>query len=82
MRELQKPRATAPAVVYLQIKALAAFHDLSTGKAANAGVLATVFYFVPVIILLAAVIGVFMLDMGQETGTAVEQAAFLLEIHP
>lgn len=67
--------------LYLQIRGLAAFHGIATWKAAVAGILAAFFYLVPVIIVLAAVVGAFMLDLGQETGTAVEQTAFLLEIH-
>lgn len=65
---------------YLQVKGLAAFHGISTGKAAVAGILAAIFYLIPVAVVLAAVIGAFVLDMGQEPGTAVEQTAFLLEI--
>lgn len=66
--------------LFLQIRAMAEFHGISTGKAAIAAVLAAIFYFVPVIVVLAAVIGAFVLDLGQETGTVVEQTAFLIEI--
>ncbi|SDC78520.1 YIP1 family protein [Natrinema hispanicum] len=52
--------------LYLQIKGLAAFHDLSTGKAAIVALLASVLYLLPVFVVLAAVIGAFVLDLGSQ----------------
>lgn len=53
---------------YLQIKGLSAFHDISTGKAAIAGILASVLYLLPVVVVLAAVIAAFVLDLGTAPG--------------
>lgn len=63
--------------LFLQIKGLSAFHGISTGKAAIAAVLASILYLVPFLVVAAAVIAAFVLDMGQEP--AVRQTAFLLE---
>lgn len=52
--------------LYLQIKGLAAFHDISTGKAAAAAILASVLYLLPGIVILAAVIATFVLDLGSQ----------------
>ncbi len=51
--------------LYLQIKGLAAFHDISTGKAAIAAILAPLLIFVPATVVIAAVIAAFVLDMGE-----------------
>lgn len=61
---------------YLQIRGLAAFHDISTGKAAVASILAALLYFIPVIVILAAVIAAFVLELGEPSG--VQQPAMLL----
>lgn len=53
--------------LYLQIKGLASFHDLSTGQAAVSGVLAALLSSLVVgvgTVLLAAVLGAFLLDLG------------------
>ncbi|WP_265110180.1 YIP1 family protein [Halosolutus halophilus] len=55
---------------YLQIKGVAEFHDISTGKAAIAGLFASVLYFLPVIVVLAAVIATFVLDLGEPANPA------------
>ncbi|MBZ6494385.1 YIP1 family protein [Natrinema longum] len=52
---------------YLQIKALAAFHDLSTGKAVVAAVIGALLY-VPALVVVAAVIATFVLELGSSTG--------------
>lgn len=49
--------------LYLQIKGLSSFHDVSGGKAAVAVILGLVLY-LPTVVILAAVIGTFVLDMG------------------
>ena len=48
---------------YLQIKGLAAFHEISTGKAFVAALLAVILY-IPAVVVIAAVIGAFVLDLG------------------
>lgn len=56
--------------LYLQIKGLATFHDLTVGQAAIAGIVATLISGVVVSIggiLLFAVIGAFLLDLGETT---------------
>lgn len=63
----------------LQIRGLAAFHDISTVKAAIAGILATIFYLVPVFVVLAAVIGAFVLDLGNAPESGIQQTAIVLE---
>ncbi|MFC4543906.1 YIP1 family protein [Halosolutus amylolyticus] len=63
---------------YLQIKGMAEFHGISTGKAAIAGILASILYFLPVIVVLAAVIAAFVLDLGS---TAEPAPAVLLVEH-
>lgn len=60
---------------YLQIKGLATFHDISTGKAAVAAILAAIFYLLPVFLVIAAVIGAFVMDLGSSPGP---QSAALL----
>jgi len=54
--------------LYLQIKGLATFHDLETGQAAIAAIVATVLVaiiFIPLIILGGAVIFAFIVDLGE-----------------
>ncbi len=63
--------------LYLQIKGLATFHDISTGKAAVAGILASVLYLLPVIVVFAAVIAAFVLDLG--SAVEPQQAMLVLE---
>lgn len=50
----------------LQIKGMAAFHDISTSKAAIAAVLAAIFSFIPLIVVFAAVIATFVLSFGEQ----------------
>jgi len=64
--------------LYLQIKGLAAFHDLSTGKAATVALLASVLYLLPVFVVLAAVIAAFVLDLGSQP--APQSAMLALEV--
>lgn len=67
--------------LYLQIKGLAAFHDVSAGKAAVAGVVALLLY-LPVTIAVVAVVGAFLLSLegGGQPGTDVPAA--LLAVVP
>lgn len=51
---------------YLQIRALSTFHGLSTGKAALAALVGLLLY-LPVFVIIVAVVGAFVLDLG---GTA------------
>ncbi|WP_226005489.1 YIP1 family protein [Natrinema salinisoli] len=61
--------------LYLQIKGLSTFHDISTGKAVIAAALPVVVFMLPGILVIAAVVATFVLDMGSQTGT---QPAMLL----
>lgn len=49
----------------LQIKALSSFHDISTGRAAIASLIALILY-LPVFVALLAVIATFVLDLGSQ----------------
>ncbi|QCS43581.1 YIP1 family protein [Natrinema versiforme] len=62
---------------YLQIKGLAAFHDISTGKAVVAAVIAVILY-IPAVIIIAAVIAAFVLDLGNPPET--QPAMLLLDV--
>ncbi len=53
--------------LYLQVKGIAEFHDISTGRAAVAAVVA-LFVSVPSIIFLVAILAAFVLDLGTTTG--------------
>ncbi|MDF9745553.1 YIP1 family protein [Natrinema salsiterrestre] len=55
--------------LYLQIKGLSTFHDISTGKAVIAAALPVVVFMLPGILVIAAVVATFVLDMGSQTGT-------------
>lgn len=66
--------------LYLQIKGLAAFHDLSTAKAAIVVILASVLYLIPVFVVLAAVIATFVLDLGSEPASQPVALAFELVV--
>lgn len=48
---------------YLQIQGLSAFHDISTGRAAIAALVGLLLY-VPLLLVAAAVIGSFVLELG------------------
>ena len=52
--------------LYLQIKGIAAFHDISTGRAALAALAGIVLY-VPVVVLTLAVLVAFVSDLGGPT---------------
>lgn len=52
---------------YLQIKGIAAFHGISTGKAAIAGVVAA-FLSTPTIFVLVTILAAFVFDLGTTTG--------------
>ncbi|ELY90704.1 YIP1 family protein [Natrinema altunense] len=54
--------------LYLQIKALSAFHDISTGKAAIAALFLPVIFMVLVTVVIAAIIAAFVLDLGTQPG--------------
>lgn len=54
--------------LYLQIKGIAKFHDISTGRAAVAAVVA-LFLASPSIIVLVAILAAFVLDLGSTAGT-------------
>ncbi|WP_226481202.1 YIP1 family protein [Natrinema amylolyticum] len=64
--------------LYLQIKGLSSFHDISTGKAAIAAILAPIVFLIPVTVALAAVIAAFVLDMGSQPQP--EPAMLLFEL--
>lgn len=67
--------------LYLQIRALAAFHDVSAGKAAVAAVLAAILY-LPAIVVLAAVLGAFVLGLGGSTEPTGAPATALVPVLP
>ncbi|SER74178.1 YIP1 family protein [Natrinema salaciae] len=62
---------------YLQIRGLAAFHDISTGKAFVAALFPLLLYIASIVVL-AAVIAAFVLDLGNPPET--QPAMLLLEL--